>query len=62
MDFGLQNLYDHVIYPSIGNIVWNMDGWMDGWMDGLKVGEIKSPHPGHKSGQMCTNRQEEDMS
>jgi hypothetical protein len=29
---------------------------MDGWMDGLKVGEIKSPYAGHKSGLMCTTQ------
>jgi hypothetical protein len=25
-------------------------------MDGLKVGEIKSPHAGHKSALMCTTQ------
>jgi hypothetical protein len=29
-----------------------------GWMDGLKVGEIKSPHAGHKSGLMWTTPDE----
>jgi hypothetical protein len=47
-EFGAQNQYGRVIYPSIGNFTWTMDGWMNcQWGVALL-------HAGHKTGLICT--------